>query len=285
MSGKACRIVLEGEPGNGGRGKPAHSDPEQLSRRLAGDLDSILLMALRTEPELRYASVDRLAEDLARFTGRLPVRARQGTVLYLAGKFARRNRIGLSAAAVVVAITAGFLVTLTRQAERVASERDKAIQVTRFMVDLFGVSDPNEAGGDSIPVREVLDRGAQTIETDLADQPEVQASLLDTVGRVYRNLGLYARAVPLVEKALTLRTAALGADHRETLDTQALMAQIAYDSGDYDRAIRLRSDEVDARRRSLGSRHPDVAASLVAHASLLRWRTSIGGSRVTNTAR
>ena len=106
---------------------------------------------------------------------------------------------GLAAAALIARANA------ERQRIRAEAETETARQTTAFLVDLFRVSDPSEARGNSITAREMLDKGANRIDTELADQPAIQATLMDTVGTVYMRLGLYDQARPLLEGALTRR--------------------------------------------------------------------------------
>ena len=73
------------------------------------------------------------------------------------------------------------------------------------MVDLFKISDPSEGVGNTITAREILDKGAARIETELADQPAIQATLMDTMGTVYTGLGLYPTAIPLMRQSLRKR--------------------------------------------------------------------------------
>ena len=110
------------------------------------------------------------------------------------------------AAAGFVALLVGIAVTTTVQSIQVARERDRANreaeaarQVSQFLVDLFEVSEPGEARGNTITAREILDEGAKRISTDLAAQPLTQARLMGTMGRVYARLGLYDAASPLME--------------------------------------------------------------------------------------
>jgi serine/threonine protein kinase len=110
---------------NAGRARGV--SPTRLRRELAGDLDTIVLMALRREPERRYGSAEHLAEDLRRYLDGLPVLARKDTVRYRAGKFARRHRVAVGAAAVLVLSLAVLAVTMTVQSARVARERDRAV--------------------------------------------------------------------------------------------------------------------------------------------------------------
>ena len=113
-----------------------------LRRRLAGDLDTIVMMALREDPARRYASVEALARDIERHLAGLPVSARPDTVGYRARKFVRRHRGGVAVSASAVLVLIAFAVTMAEQARRTARQRDRAERVSHFLVDLFAVSSP-----------------------------------------------------------------------------------------------------------------------------------------------
>ena len=88
-----------------------------------------------------------------------------------------------------------------RERARAETEAETARQTTNFLIGLFAVSDPNEALGNSITAREILDKGSQRIKSELVTQPAIQATLMETMGTVYTSLGLYDKALPLVRKA------------------------------------------------------------------------------------
>ena len=185
--------------------------PARLKRRLRGDLDRIILKALRKEPSRRYASAAELADDLRRYREGLPVEARPSTWRYRASKFLRRNRWGVAAATVLVLLLAGYATTVTVQSRRLATERDrartnaeKAEQVSAFLTNLFEAGNPNVAQGDTITARTLLARGVERTEA-LTDQPAVQAEVQSVIGRVYTQMGRYNEATPLLEKALATR--------------------------------------------------------------------------------
>jgi tetratricopeptide (TPR) repeat protein len=113
---------------------------------------------------------------------------------------------GLAAAALIARATA------QRQTIIAKREAETARQTTAFLVDLFKISDPSEARGNSLTAREVLDKGAARIETQLAKQPQIQATLLDTLGTVYMGLGLYGQAGPLLDSAVAKRQALVPAE-------------------------------------------------------------------------
>jgi eukaryotic-like serine/threonine-protein kinase len=196
--------------------------PESLRRELRGDLDWIILKAMDKDRTRRYETANGLALDIERHLNDEPVLARPPSTHDRVIKFVRRNRTAVIAAAITTvailagsaAATAGF-VQARQQQERAEVEAATAQTVSDFMVDLFRVSDPSEARGNTITAREVLDRGRERLPSELADQPLVQARLLRNIGRVYRNLGLYGDAAHLLEQAVTAGERAPRANPRE----------------------------------------------------------------------
>jgi eukaryotic-like serine/threonine-protein kinase len=236
--------------------------PARLRRELAGDLDNIVLMALRKEPERRYQSVEQLSEDIRRYLQGRPVTARHDTLSYRAGKFIRRHKAGVAVAASVVILLVALSAIMSLQAARIARERDRANQVTEFLVKSFEVSDPGEARGNSITAREILDSSAAKIRRELQGQPEVQAAMMDTMGRVYYRLGLYTSALPLLKDALEIRQRILGREHPETAATMNNLAQVLHGKGDFAAAEGFYRDALTIRRKVFGENSPEVAASL-----------------------
>jgi eukaryotic-like serine/threonine-protein kinase len=186
--------------------------PQRLRARLSGDLDAIVAMAMRKEPDRRYPSVETLADDINRHLLGQPVRARQGDWRYNAAKFLRRHLLGVAAVAaafLALALFAGVMfwenhrIELARDAT--AQERDRAQQVSAFLVDVFSQADPFNAQGKEPTAKDLLDRGAERISGNLSLQPEVRAQLLESIGLAYRRQGLSERAIPLFEQAVAIR--------------------------------------------------------------------------------
>ncbi len=180
------------------------------------------------------------------------------------------------AAAIGMAITTGLAATAwfarieaEEQRNRAEAEAETAMQTTQFMVDLFSVSDPGEARGNTITAREILDKGAERIDTELADQPEIQATLMDTMGSVYKSLGLYPEAGKLLNEALTKRRAKFGDEHVDVALTLAHLAEVLSLQAKYDDAEPLYREALDTQRRLLGDEATDVAETLVGFADLL----------------
>jgi len=198
-------------------------------RNLRGDLDTIVLKALRKEPERRYASVEQLADDIRRHQVGRPVRARADSWRYRAGKFVRRNRIAVGAAALVGMTLLGGLGATLWQAQRANRARTAAEtalaqsdEVKNFLLSLFRANDPDEARGAQITVRELLDRGMRRVDS-LAGQPAVQADLLETLADVEMSLGEYARAQGMYDREVAIRRAHPGG--ADSLLAQALIGR------------------------------------------------------------
>ncbi|MGD8277308.1 MAG: serine/threonine-protein kinase, partial [Gemmatimonadota bacterium] len=193
--------------------------PDALRRRLSGDLDAILLRALQTLPEARYASVAAFREDLERHLSGHPVAARGDAITYRMRRFLKRHRRLAIVIGGALLIAAGSAIGLLLQrravleqwnraeaaAEAANQQAETARQVTTFLVDLFRGSDPLATRGDTTTVRGILERGKARIDSELADQPVVRAELLGALARVYANLGEYEDATALLERDVALR--------------------------------------------------------------------------------
>jgi tetratricopeptide (TPR) repeat protein len=193
--------------------------PPALASRLSGDLDNIVLMALRKEPRRRYGSATQLAQDLEKHLQDLPVTARPDTLRYRTRKFARRHRAALAVTAAVVLLVAGSVASLVAQGRKLAQERDKARYALTFLVDTFKQADPYQTQGEKITAREILDQGAARISRELSGEPDVQAALMDAIGEVNLGLGRFDEAGPLLTRALALRRQLAGPDSLEVAES------------------------------------------------------------------
>jgi non-specific serine/threonine protein kinase/serine/threonine-protein kinase len=231
------------------------TEPAPLARHLKGDLDWITMKALEKDRTRRYGSPSELAADIGRHLDHQPVLAGPPSATYRVGKFVRRHRFGVAAATLVVVALIGFGVTMAVQAQRIAKERNRAERVSEFLASLFRVSDPDQARGNALTAREILDAGAERLERELAAEPEVQGQLYRTIGRVYRNLGLYPKAEPLLTKSVEIRRRVLGADHPDTLQSMDSLALFYQQAGRYGEAEKLQTETLEGRRRVLGKEH------------------------------
>ena len=176
----------------------AFEGPRSQKRDLVGDLDSIVLKAMRKEPERRYLSVEQLADDVRRFLTGRTVLARKGTWTYRVGKFARRYRWPLSAIGSIVVLSLALGATTTvlwRQAvaaeQEAAQEQRRTGFVLEFMKNIFRDGGPNQ-GGAQLTALQLLERGRLRVE-DIQD-PLSKAEILATIGDVFAKLELYDRA-------------------------------------------------------------------------------------------
>ena len=232
------------------------ADPA-LRRRLSGDLDAVVSKALRKHPHERYPSVQALAEDIRRHLEGLPVRVRHDDWAYRTGRLLRRNAGVVSVTTVSIIALLSFTVSTVIQARALARERDRAEaqrvtaeRVSGFLEELLSEADPNESAGREVTAREVLDRGSARIMDDLATEPEVQAALATVMGRVYRNLGRYESAEPLLDSSLAVRRR-LDSTDDFTLGVALIeRGALSYDVGDYEEALLLHGEAREALTRA-----------------------------------
>ncbi len=208
----------------------AAARPSQLAadvawrKRLAGDLDAIVLRATADEPADRYASVEALADDVRRFLEHRPVLAREQTPGYRAGRWLRRHWPAALAAGLALVVLAGFTWRLVEQRDRARVAEHNAEQVSDFLVSVFNVSNPSVNPDRSVTARDILDQGAARIDEELAGSPAVRARLLDVLATAYRYLGEPQRSAELFREAID---GYLDARVDQPLDAAAALAQLA----------------------------------------------------------
>jgi serine/threonine protein kinase/tetratricopeptide (TPR) repeat protein len=200
------------------------------SRSLRGDLDNIVMKALRKEPERRYASVGQFSEDIRRHLEGRPVIARKDTVSYRTAKFVGRNKVAVAAAVLILLASVAALIVSLWQAENARHERDvaererlKAQRINTFLQDMLGAAAP-EAKGYDIKVIDVLNEASRRARSEEAAQPEVMADVLVTLGRTYLSIGQYAPAVENLRAARDASLRANGELHPTTANAMAWLA-------------------------------------------------------------
>ena len=251
----------------------------RLQKRLRGDLDNVIGMALRKDPERRYASAEQLAADLEHHVHGQPVLATSDTWMYRTRKFIKRHALSVAAGIVAVITLAGFSAITYIQSQRIAEERDvataertRAEQISSFLVELFELSDPSRSRGNQVTAREILDIGARRIRLGLNDQPETRSTLLGTIGRVYGSMGLYESSVELLEDALQSRIRIHGERHPEVALAHAALGSALCDQGQFDACARHLDAALAMQKELLGADAVPVAATLLAHGRLAQLR-------------
>lgn len=213
--------------------------------QLKGDLDNIILTALRKEPARRYASVVDLSDDITKYLNGLPVSARPNTYKYRAEKYFKRHKIGVLAAALILLSLISGIIASVWQAQVAARERDqaqrekvKAEQLNNFLQSMLGASNPDAKPSErDLTVKEILDEASKRLATeDLSNQPEVKADLQRIIGASYYSLGKYDAAEQNITAALEAHLKIYGEEHPETLKTMILMAHIWSSRGENQRA-------------------------------------------------
>ena len=273
--------------------------PERLRRRLRGDLDTIVLMALRKEPRRRYASPDRLSEDISRHLSNLPVIARRDTAGYRIAKFVRRHAAGVSAAALVsVILIAGIAITLWQvhvareQRDLARLEQAKADRIKLFLADMLSFSSPeysssNPTKNRDAKVSDVLDQAAKQASSELADQPEVLAEVEGTIGGVYAGMGRFDQAETMLREARERTIRIYGHDSHQTAEVSGSLADALLANGKPTEADALFREDIDIERKleAKGQGNPkNMAYVLAGYGSMLDQRNDRTASQYLSEA-
>ncbi len=237
-------------------GRPAEA------RKLKGDLDNIVLMAMRKEPGRRYASVAQMSADVRAYLDGYPLIARTDHWAYRSRKFVRRHTWGVAAGVFMLLALIGFSTAMGVFARRARREQEIAQRQAQFLSDMFQASTPQKARGTTITARDLLDRGSQRVNTEFSSEPEVRASLLENIAGAYESLEVLDQAENLATQAYNLRSKIDGPDSLATAGALDLLATVIRLQGNYQKAEPLFSRVVAIRRRALGKDSLDVAASL-----------------------
>lgn len=186
--------------------------PERLRRELRGDLDAIVMKALRKDPAQRYGSVAEMAADIQNYLTCRPVVARKGGWRYLAGRFVRRHALAMALTAITLLALSGGLAVALWQADEARSQRDlaqreggKANQTVDFLLDIFRSADPALTQGRKVTAEELLQRGVDRIDQHHFDDVSVRYDLMLAMGEAYLGIGNTGDAFDLFQRALVLQ--------------------------------------------------------------------------------
>lgn len=231
---QVARTVEEAEITRPSAKEPAittSEDPRRVRKILSGDLDHIVLMALRKEPSRRFSSVEQFADDIRRFQTGFPIHARKGSSSYRAGRFVSRYKVATALTATVLLLAIAGVLGIFWQAQRAERERElavkeseKAKQITRFVTSIFGSANPYAEGNAEVTVAQMLKKAESDVAKELASQPDIAAAVLQTIGQTYEGLGKYTDAREAYAKSIALFREAVG---ETTLTTTNVMRKLA----------------------------------------------------------
>jgi eukaryotic-like serine/threonine-protein kinase len=261
--------VTRGGEGTSVAARNRDTEPARLARLLRGDLDWITMKALEKDRMRRYASVSDFAADIRRHLRHEPVMAGPPSTTYRLQKFVRRHPGGISVGVTALMLLLVFGIVMAVQARRIAAERDiasrerdRATRVSGFLVSLFQASDPNRAKGETLTALDLLDRGVERLDSELEDQPQTRATLLHTIGSVYRALGRDRQADSVLTEAATIRRGLNPPDPADLADTLNELGRVSRNDARPDRAEAFYREALDLRRQAYGPEHVKVAQSL-----------------------
>jgi non-specific serine/threonine protein kinase/serine/threonine-protein kinase len=245
-------------------------DPPTLARQLRGDLDAIALKALEKDRARRYSTPAELAAEIGRYLRNEPVLARPAGTGYRARKYIRRHRLGVAVAVGAVVLLVSAAMAQTFELRRTRRERDRADRITEFMTGMFKVSNPSAARGNTITAREILDKASKDVDTGLAKDPVLQAQMMQVMGDVYDELGLYPQAQSLLARAADIRRRVVGPYNPETLVSRRHLGWVIEEQGHHAEAEKIERETLDAERRVLGPEDPQTISAMLDLANVLR---------------
>jgi len=250
--------------------------PPALQRLVRGELDWITMRAMEKDRTRRYPSASELAGDVLRYLNGEVVLAGPPSATYRLRKTIRKHKHFVTSMAVVfVALAAGVVVSTTMYVraenarDRAEKEAQKAERINDFLQKMLSAVDPAKMGREAT-VRQVLDEAARLVETNLADQVEVQAAVRSTIGNTYMALGDYVEAEPQLRTSLAAREALGGNKNPEVASSLNDMGALAYHRGDLAAAEPFFRRAVSLDSTLLGTRDPRYATSLNNLALLLK---------------
>jgi serine/threonine protein kinase len=251
----------------------------KLIHMIRGDLDWIVMKALEKDRTRRYETASAFAQDIQRHLLSEPVQARPPTQLYRFRRFARRNKLAFAATSAVLAALLIGLGTSTwmfcnekhareraieaeqaqnKERQKAESEARKSKEVAQFLKDMLGSVNPGLAlGRDTTLLREILDNTEKRVSIDLKDQPDIEAELRSSIGRVYMSLGESVSAESMFRKALELRERQFGHEHLSVAESLCDLAFVICDTNDtrkYDEAEMKMREAITLQSKLLGEK-------------------------------
>lgn len=254
-------------------------DPKQ-KRMLSGDLDAIILKAIQKEPEERYRSANDFISDLKKYLQDFPVSARPDTLSYRGTKFLKRHKGGSSLAFAALVIIVGLTFFYTRQIKEERNqaqiEAEKSQEITSFVIGLLEENYPENSQGDTVTVRQILDKSVLEIES-INKSPDIKAKMQQVIGHAYNSVGEPHKAKPLLTKAIGI----LESEHIQNTDlahTYNVAGIIYRDLGKLDSSQTYLEKSVSTFRSLSRRQVPEYPKALKNLAYVLRLRSDYEGA-------
>jgi len=271
---EAMSIVVEREP----------PKPSAVARRPQGrasghtswgDLDVLCLTAMHKEPSRRYQTVEALMRDVDRYLDGAPLEARPDSLGYRTGKFVRRNRVAVTAAAAVGVLLLGtvvfYTVRLARARNLAVAEAARTQRIQNFMVHLFQGGEETVGPADSLHVVTLVERGVEEAR-NLDNEPLVQAELYQTLGTISQQLGRLDEADSLLTLSLERRRALPGGDGTGVAEGMVALGELRIEQARFEEGERLIREALAVERGALPGDHPAVRRALSALGQVLQSR-------------
>jgi serine/threonine protein kinase len=240
----------------------------EMIRRLKGDLDIIVMKTLEKDRIRRYETANSLAMDIKLYLKNEPILARPPSAGYRLGKFIRRHKAGVAAAALAILAFAVGLTGLTVGLKEAVKAKNEAIQqaarveaINEFLNSMLSSPDPGKKGRD-VKVIDILDSARDKITGSFEDKPEIEASVRHTLGETYEAIGVYTKSISELEAALNIQERVLGADHPDTLNTMNSLSTVFIRLGRYEDAESLLLETITIQKDVFGVEHPNTIVSM-----------------------
>ena len=251
-------------------GKARRMGVSRLKKILQGDLDNIVLKALRKEPTRRYSSASELSADIDRYRSGLPVIAQKDSMTYRMRKFVRRHRAGVAFSALFIVALIGFSIFAVYQSGLVRAERDaarlekkRAEQVIGLLVSLFETANPAIVpGGDTLRVGEFIERGVQKTLEEVETDSALAIPVKHTLGQMYSAQGQYREGHSLLKDAYEMQEALYGEYDTTTTAYLNELSTLTWRMGDKETAHTMFVELLERNKVLFGDEHPRIAQSL-----------------------
>lgn len=242
--------------------RPENCRPKPMDKELA----AICVKAMTDEPSNRFENASDLGEEIEAWLKHRPVPSYSGRPVYRFNKWMKRNRaassIGIFALISLVIVVLLYTNELRKETERAQQEAETSLQIAGFLQGLFELTDPALSRGDTLTAFTMLDRGAERIEEDLQNDPEILARMFDVLAEAYLNLWNTEKAEDLYNKALVIKQDIYGDDHIEISNSLHNIGHIYVQDGKFEEGDSLLTIALQIRRENLEANDPDIGLTL-----------------------